>query len=45
MQRTTNAITMAWRFYHDANRDLQLVSSVHAYTPAFMPISGRIRGH
>lgn len=43
MPRTTNAITMAWRFYHDANRDLELVDMVNAYTPAFMPIRGTIK--
>ena len=43
MPRITNAITMAWRFYQNANRDLELVEMVNAYTPAFMPARGKIR--
>jgi prophage DNA circulation protein len=43
MPRTTNAITMAFRFYQDRNRDLELVAETHCYTPAYMPIRGTIK--
>jgi prophage DNA circulation protein len=38
-----NALVLAWEFYHDANRDLELVEVTNAINPAFMPMSGSVR--
>jgi prophage DNA circulation protein len=40
-----NALVMAWSFYHDANRDLELVDAVHAINPAFMPVAGIVKAN
>jgi hypothetical protein len=40
--RSLNAITLAYRLYADAGRNLDLVERVGAFTPAFMPIAGRV---
>jgi hypothetical protein len=41
--RTENALVMAWRFYRDAGRNLELVEAVRARTPCFMPRSGLVK--
>jgi hypothetical protein len=41
--RTENALLMAWRFYRDAGRNLELVEAVRARTPCFMPRSGLVK--
>jgi prophage DNA circulation protein len=43
MPRMSNAITMAWRFYQNANRNEELVEMTNCYTPAFMPMAGKIK--
>jgi prophage DNA circulation protein len=43
LPRSTNAIVMAWRFYQDCNRDLEIVAETNTYTPAFPPMRGTIR--
>lgn len=40
--RSINALALAWTFYQDANRDLDVVDRVHAIHPAFMPLTGRV---
>jgi prophage DNA circulation protein len=41
--QTENALVMAWRFYRDAGRNLELVEAVRARTPCFMPRRGRVK--
>lgn len=38
----TNALTMAWRLYQDADRDIGLARQVGAINPAFLPLAGRV---
>jgi len=40
---TSNALVLAWKFYHDTGRDRELVDAVQAINPAFMPRSGRVK--
>jgi prophage DNA circulation protein len=42
-QNTSNSLVLAWKFYRDAGRDLELVEAVQAINPAFMPRSGYVR--
>jgi len=42
-ERNLNSLVLAWKFYQDANRDIELVEAVNAYTPAFMPRTGSVR--
>lgn len=40
--RSFNAIVLAYQLYADAGRNLDLVARVGAFTPAFMPLTGRV---
>jgi len=41
-QRSLNSIVLAWQFYQDADRDIEIVARVDAINPAFMPLTGRV---
>jgi hypothetical protein len=41
--RSINSLTLSWRFYHDAERDIELVDQAGSINPAFMPLSGQVR--
>ena len=40
--RSFNAITLAYHLYGDAGRNLDIVARVGVFTPAFMPLTGRV---
>jgi hypothetical protein len=40
---TSNALVLAWKFYCNAERDLELVEAVRAINPAFMPRAGHVK--
>jgi prophage DNA circulation protein len=40
--RSTNALTLAWRMYQDANRGDDVVARTAAINPAFLPTSGLV---
>jgi prophage DNA circulation protein len=40
--RSVNALTLAWRLYADANRNLELADRTNADDPCFLPITGRV---
>ena len=41
-QALANALTLAWRLYADANRNLELADRTNADDPCFLPITGRV---
>jgi prophage DNA circulation protein len=42
-QNTSNALVLAWQFYRDAARNIELQEAVQAINPAFMPRSGYVK--
>jgi DNA circularisation protein N-terminus len=41
--RNENSIVLAWRLYHDPQRDLELVDAARCRTPCFMPLTARVK--
>lgn len=41
--RSINSLVLSWRFYTDAERDIELVDQAGSINPAFMPLSGQVR--
>jgi DNA circularisation protein N-terminus len=42
-ERNQNSILLAWRLYHDPQRDLELVGAARCRTPCFMPLTAKVK--